>query len=286
MIPRKALPSLSILPALTAILILGVSCSKPKLEITLRLDPGKPGTMLIYKQTYTQVGSVYRGDTITKEINRKSDADVTYTTEEILPNGKALIQERDVWSWDEMSDDSDKVTRQVKEDMLTFEVAPNGKIVDFTIEDDKSSSYESYLRNYLEQGQPVFPEEKVSQGYSWTQKSTLELPDRNPIEASTTYTVKGMARKMGYDCVIIEYAGNMAIPLYPDPADSTAKQGLDKINVSGVMYHAYKKGVLVSQDEKREIVSQRTRIEKGQADSYRVELTAMLTVSLVDIEEI
>jgi len=86
-------------------------------------------------------------------------------------------------------------------------------------------------------------------GRSWTQNTLVALPNET-LEASTTYKLSSFAREAGYDCVLIEYAGNLIIPFGPSPDDSTQRSGIDHISTEGVMYFAYKEGLVVLQRER------------------------------------
>ncbi|MEW5796645.1 MAG: hypothetical protein AB1772_09845 [Candidatus Zixiibacteriota bacterium] len=139
---------------------------------------------------------------------------------------------------------------------------PNGRMLDMEFVSDTVKGSLEYLKEYYKQGYPVFPDGEVSQGYSWTQTTTVVLPD-GPMEASTTYTIKSFARERGYDCAVIEYDGLCIIPL---PAKQMEKidviSGVDRITSKGHMYFAYKEGMLVQLKERWILSSDRLVIEK------------------------
>jgi len=84
---------------------------------------------------------------------------------------------------------------------------------------------------------PVFPDEKISTGYTWTQKTPVDLPSGDTTTASMTYKIKGTTQKMGYNCAIIEYNGTVVLPLFRDPQDTTAFEMVDWIEMSGILYY-------------------------------------------------
>ncbi len=108
---------------------------------------------------------------------------------------------------------------------------------------------------------PVFPTGEISVGFNWTQSAKVMMPSQT-MEASTTYEVKSLVREMGYDCAVIEFTGNLIIPIEPDPADSIQVSGVDKIETTGKLYFAYKDGLVVLQRERWVVDGTRNYTEK------------------------
>ena len=153
----------------------------------------------------------------------------------------------------------DTVTKQlmVEEPMLDYS-KPNGRLVDIEYASDTVEGDLSYIEEYMKQGWPVFPDGEVGQGHSWTQTTTVLLPE-GPVEASTTFSVKSFARERGYDCVVIEYDGVCIVPLHQRTGkEHKLLSGVDRITSKGHMYFAYKEGFLVSLKERWMLESDRT----------------------------
>ena len=96
----------------------------------------------------------------------KMEADIVYTTQDLIDNNIAVVLEENRWSWDEPVNDSGQVRRITREYAYRLQVAPSGKVLDFKMLGDYSPTWENYARNYYEQGIPVFPEEEIPIGYS------------------------------------------------------------------------------------------------------------------------
>jgi hypothetical protein len=154
---------------------------------------------------------------------------------------------------------ADTVTRQTMPEQPMLEYAkPNGRLVDIEFASDTVEGDLSYLKEYTKQGWPVFPDGEVGLGHSWTQSTTVVLPE-GPVEASTTYSIKSFARERGYDCAVIEYDGVCIVPL-PQRTGKEHKllSGVDRITSKGHMYFAYKEGFLVSLKERWLLESDRS----------------------------
>jgi hypothetical protein len=134
---------------------------------------------------------------------------------------------------------TDTVSKQPMTDEPMLEYSkPNGRLVDIEYASDTVEGDLSYLKEYMKQGWPVFPDGEVGQGHSWTQTTTVVLPE-GPVEASTTYSVKSFARERGYDCAVIEYDGVCIVPL-PQRSGKEHKllSGVDRITSKGHLYFA------------------------------------------------
>jgi hypothetical protein len=125
-----------------------------------------------------------------------------------------------------------------------------------------------YLKNYYEQGLPVFPWYEVSPGYSWTQTTKVILPQET-MEAVMNYRVASLAREIGYDCAVIESDGEMIIPVEPSEDGSSQASGYDRIKTTGVLYFAYKDGIVVRQREQWSIDRVRPKTFGGATREYR-----------------
>ncbi|MEW5994326.1 MAG: hypothetical protein AB1744_08010, partial [Candidatus Zixiibacteriota bacterium] len=161
------------------------------------------------------------------------------------------------------------VTETVEETRrLELHVTPNGKVLEVSFIDHDDYAGIQYLKNYYEQGLPVFPSHELTPGASWTQTTRVILPGE-PMAASMTYRVVSLVREAGYDCAVIECEGDMIIPVESDPADTIRRSGLDRIESTGRLYFAYKEGAVVLQRERRVIDRERTKTVKGKTEEFR-----------------
>jgi hypothetical protein len=160
----------------------------------------------------------------------------------------------------------------------------DGKIIDFTPDGDISDQSLEYYRRLFEQTAPIYPHDLVPEGYSWTNSYKVML-DNGMTEATTTYKIKALAREAGYDCAVIEYKGNIIIPLGDDPmGDGSVKiSGTDRINVDGVTYFSYTEGILVRQEEKSHLIRSGTQLKEGKTTAFRIEENRNGLTRLVDI---
>ncbi len=281
-------------PPLTAIVIIGLalivffglSCTKQPTTYKLEVKYAPAGKILEYKLESHRVGSAFKNGELVENFDTKVEGDIIYTTQKVLPDGNCLILEENVWSWDEPVDDSGQVKRITRDYAYKYEIAPTGKMTDLKMLGEPSQPWEDYVKSFVEQGMPIFPEEPVSAGYQWVQKASVTLPDSQIYEAITTYTIKGTANKDGYDCVIIDYKGNLAIPLFKDPNDSLSASGVDWIEVNGLLYFAIDGGMAVNSEERRRVVSERSYIDRktGEAVARRHEFDAVISSNLASLE--
>ena len=269
---------------LTILVVMFASCSTTPTTFQLQVNYAPVGKIIKYTQESHRVGVIYKNEQKVKEVDLKIQGEITYTTQEILPGGDAVITEKNRWNWDEPAGDSGQVKRITKDYTYQVRISPSGKVADLKMVDASSPAWEDYIRLYCEQGMPVFPDQKISPGYSWTQSMSVTLVDSSSANAATTYRVKGVARKMGYDCAIIEYTGNLALPIFLDPADTLKLTGIDRIEMSGIMYFAIETGIAINSEEKRRVISERTYTKEGQVNRQRGESEEVISYSLVSIE--
>lgn len=248
---------------LVAVVVIGiVSCSPDSGKFTLAWKFEPAGKVTMYKLETHRVGTYYRnGDEYTEDFESKTEADVIYTTKELLPDGAAFIEEINRWSWDEKCGDSGQIKRSTREFIYDLHMTRQGKVLSFRRHKQPQPGWINYIKQYYEQCMPIFPEEGISVGHSWTQDATSLLPDSTTVEVSTRYTIKGKARKMGYECAIIEYKGDCALAITRNPADSTDSYGVDWIEYNGILYYAIDAGISIQSEEKRHVVSERHSIE-------------------------
>ena len=104
------------------------------------------------------------------------------------------------------------------------------------------------------------------------------------MNASTTYTIKSFVRELGYDCAVIEYTGNLLIPIEPKKDDKTQRSGIDKIQTKGMIYFAYIEGLVIKQTEKWKTEGTRTQIIDGEWEKYKFESNYDVNFILVRAE--
>jgi len=253
---------------ITAFLIVGcilfalLSCDQGEKRVSLQFK-FTPDTRLFYKEISKGTAKVTENDSVTSDRYAELEWTLEWYVRRLLEDTTAEIVETRTYRYVAQERDSTKSDTSAHTDRMTMYMKPNGKVVDLEPAKTRRGSL-SYMKNYLEQGQPVFPQGELAQGYSWTQSTKVILPD-GPIEASTTYEIKSFARERGYDCVVIAYDGNMAIPL--EPMEEKGYQlisGIDRITSSGHLYFAYKEGMIVVQMERWLLDGERYGISKDQ----------------------
>ena len=86
---------------LTLLVVIFVSCSTTPTTFQLQVNYAPVGKIIRYTQESRRVGVVYKNEQKAKDIDLKVQGEITYTTQEILPGGDAVILEENRWNWDE-----------------------------------------------------------------------------------------------------------------------------------------------------------------------------------------
>ena len=265
----------------TAALLGGLSCSSEPKSVLLQMKYGSPGSSISYKFSADQVGKVYSDSGLIRDFDVKVEGDIVYNTEDTLPGGGAIILEKNRWSWDEPADDSGQVKRVTQEYAYRVEMLADGKVVSLEMLNKPSQQSEDYVRNFAQQANPVFPHQRVAPGFSWLQTVPVELVDGTVDTSKMTFKLKGIARKMGYECAILEYSGNLVLPVFPNPDDTVAVSGIDRIDISGISYMAIDAGIIVTSDERRRTDREREYVgEKGKR-TRRSDIESVMNFELV-----
>ncbi len=270
---------------LAAVVIAGLSCSSENQTILLRMKYGPPGSSASYKFTADEVGKVFADTGTAREFDIKVEGDIVYNTQDTMPDGGAIILEKNRWSWDEPADDSGQVKRVTREYAYKVEMLADGKVVNLDMLDKPSQQSEDYVRNFAQQANPVFPHQKVAPGYSWMQTVPIEVVGGAVDTSKMTFKVKGMARKMGYECAVLEYSGNLVLPVFPNPDDSVAVSGIDRIDISGITYFAIDQGVIITSDERRRTDRERKYVNDKGEKTRRSEIESVMNFELVSLKE-
>jgi len=269
-------------PLFVAVLFLASSCEQGDKKITLRYK-FEPGLTLTYDQTVKRNYKVMEADSLIREAMTTLNARVIQSIQEVNDNGTAVMDETDTWYYERPSQKDTTRMEKIEETRnLKLTVKPDGDIVDVDFLDDESQSTRAYIKNYLEQGMPVFPPGEISVGFNWTQSAKVMMPSQT-MEASTTYEVKALVREAGFDCAVIEFDGNLIIPIEPDPTDSVKISGVDKINTTGKLYFAYKEGLVVLQRERWVVDGTRNYVTpKGEEKHRKVAMETDVEYALKD----
>lgn len=247
--------------------MLSVGCVQGDKKVTLRLKY-QPGMKLAYDQTTKSSTRVTAGDSLIEESSHTYEVDIVFHVISMGDDGAAEVLDSSTWSYDVVSkEDSTKTETVNRSRVSTLFVLPNGRYTDLILSPDEKLSTVTWLKSYFEQGMPVFPDGELSPGYSWTQSTKVLLPEET-MDASTTYTIKSLAREAGYDCAVIEYEGNMIIPVVETEIDSCTRQGYDEITLSGVTYFAYKEGIVIIERQNWRVEGYRQKTYQGKTDNY------------------
>lgn len=265
--------------------LIGSSCTEQPKPFRLRVRYEPAGKIVRYKMETHRVGSVSSGDKLVREIDVKTEGDIYYITQEMLPDSTAAVREKYIWTWDERADDTSQLVRKTREFNYDLLVTPLGKVNDLKMVDAPHKGYEDYARAFSQQGVTIFPDEEVSVGYQWTQTTSVALPGGDIDTASTVYKIKGSARKMGYECAIIEYSGNLVLPIFRVPADTLKAQGVDWIEMTGILYFARDAGIAVSSEERRRVVSDREYLKNDELVYRKAELEEMISYYVVSVDK-
>ncbi len=273
----------------TAILTIGLvcllagSCTQGERKISLKFRY-KPGMKLTYDQLSKRNTSVIEHDSVTRMDTMSYRVGIDQEVLRFVDDSTAEILETDIFKYvkPKPKDSAGPPDSVTENQQVTLQMLPNGKIVNFKFADDSNMPRIAYIKNYYEQGIPIFPSGQRAPGYSWTQTTKVVLPDES-MEASTTFLIKSLVRENGYDCAVIQYEGNMLIPVVADPADTTKRSGVDHIKTSGVLYFAYTEGFVVEQKEKWKIDGDRSQIRKGKTVNFKVKTDYDVDYRLVKV---
>lgn len=264
------------------------SCTEGTKSVKLRFK-FEAGDSFEYHQTTRGIVRAHDTDTdkLLNDEYSEVEMDIQLQVEKILEDSTAEIIEAKTYTkrmrnmLDTTTTDTIK-TEPMEASRLIKYLTPRGGIVDLEFVSDTNRNEIQYLKDYYRQGLPEFPEREIAQGESWTQTTKVILPD-GPVDASTTYTIKGFSRERGYDCVIIEYDGVSIIPLIPAVHETyEIVKGTDKIISKGHLYFAYKEGAIVMINERWVLDSDRiiVKLAAKEDSDYKVGDTARMNIGI------
>ncbi len=259
-------------------------CDTGDRKVTLRLKY-RPGMKLVYEQTTKRTTRITAGDSLIEQSGHFYDANVTFNIISLDEDGVAEVLDSTTWSYEVADSANPGKMKQVNRTRVSTQfIQPDGRCVDLGLSPNENIATVSWLKSYFEQGMPVFPEGELSPGYSWTQTTKVMLPDET-LDASTTYTIKSIAREAGYDCAVIEFDGNMIIPVVETEVDNCSREGYDEIKISGVTYFAYKEGIVVIERQGWQVLGHRRKKCDGIVDRYQINSRSDLEFTLTRFEK-
>ncbi len=268
---------------LSGLILLGLSsCSEKPAQFKLRFNHGPVGEQSKYGLESHRVGATYKNDDLVEEFDSRIEGNFTYLVRENRSDEIYLIEENNIWSWDVASGDSGQIKRETKEYNYITKINSRGRIIEFEALGETTPTRTNYIRNFFDQGMPIFPENEIAIGESWTQNASAIMADGDSVAVSSTYKLKGTARKKGYDCVIIEYNGRLILPIVPYDDDPSRATGFDQIDMSGIFYFAYHEGKNIHNEEKRKFVANRQYVKDGEEINRITEFDAVLSQYLVE----
>lgn len=235
--------------------------------------PHQMGYVNTFKQEGTQKLQVWQQDSLVHSASRSLSFDISQQVIRILPDSTAAVEEKSSMVLIGPNRKDSTITDTMKEDraFVLYE-APNGKIVDFESQTPIDSAAIAHFRSWYEQACPMFPDSAVGVGNQWTNRTTVAV-DSQTFETSTSFTVKAFEQLRGYDCIVVDFAGNIILPVHISKSDSMLLGGKDEIRVEGTFWFACNEGFFVEQTQKEIIEGRRDMRENGKEFSrnYRID---------------
>jgi hypothetical protein len=264
------------------IVICLIGCGNQKKEIRL-VYQFSTDDIYYYVHDIKKSTIVYENDSMTYSGDKTYQISYMAETMENINDSKARL----FYSYT-MTGEKQEAKKDIKPKKWSSEIimASNGKIVEFFPDSNISNESIEYYQKMFEQTSPMYPNGLISEGYTWNNSYKVLLDD-GMTDASTTYKLKSIVREAGYDCAIIEYKGNMVIPLGNSCSEDTsvAVSGVDRIEVEGVTYFAYTKGITIREEEKSTMIREGTQLKDGKTTSFRIEEKRTTLTRLTDIEQ-
>lgn len=259
-------------------LVIGCGSSTPTYRLQFKYSPGS-----VYSYQQVSKGTVVsrERDSITTNRQTEVTSNITFTVRRVVDDTTWEIQQKmeSVYHTLNRLDSSESDTTTSPPDLMMY-MAPSGRIVDCEYAaKEEGGDNAAYMKEYFRQGTPVFPDQAVPIGYSWTQTYDVTV-NGSPVQVSTTYTIQACEQKQGKDCVALAYSGKMVIPFEASPTDSLKRQGVDRLTNEGVMYHSVKEGMTVAQTERWVLDGDRVKFKDGAEIPYTVRADYQVTYDL------
>jgi hypothetical protein len=244
------------------------SCSQQQKTVLLRFKH-EPGLSESFEWSAKRHWKKMQGDSLINEGTYVVEATIDREVRRVLPDSTGEIVQNSTWIILRPSEDDSLVTDTVTGDRtLTFYTKPDGRLVDIEFPEDFGKEIDtSYYRTFYEQAATVFPNRPVKQGETWTHRSMVLLKDEQ-VEAFTDYTLRSFAREKGFDCAVIDFEGEMVVPINQSPDDTTKRHGVDRTKITGMMYFAYTEGTIISSRERLIQTFDRTYLKNGEWVNY------------------
>lgn len=270
---KSGITKLTLIAIGLGMMLSGCGTDKKEIRLDYKFDTGKKYHFVYNSQTSTTAYEndklVYSGDSTFR---------VSYVQEaiEIMDDTCARLH----FTYTDESQGKSAETWSTEYVMST-----NGEITDLATGEDVTEESVEYYKRLLEQAAPMYPDEPVTEGFTWNHTVRILL-DEGATDAKTTYKVKSFVREAGYDCAIIEYKGNMIIPLEADCiTEDGVAVGHDKIEVEGAAYFAYTEGIVIKEEENSKLVREGAVTIDGRTTDFKIEEERSYTCTLTNIEE-
>ena len=238
------------------------------------------GTTLSYHQTMDRSIKVTQNDSVT--VDKKEHLRTEFTQLCVFEPKDSVYQISQKEWWYCPKEDSTQGDTLLWEQTMLLTVKPNGKLVRLTPSTEEEKTAATYTKNMLEQGTPVFPSERLSVGSKWTQSTRVEFPG-DTLEASTTFRVVRIDLEGKFRCAVIEYNGNLILPLEENLMDSLKRSGVDYVTSKGESWYAIDGGYPVKTIEKWIIKGDRKKVIKGEVVPYTIAVESDLKMILKDV---
>ena len=237
------------------------------------------GTTLSYQQTMDRSIQITQDDSVT--VDKREHLRTEFTQLCVFDTKDSVYQISQKELWYGPKKDSTGGDSLMWENAILLTVKPNGRLVQLVPakEDEKSSA--TYLKNMMEQGTPVFPSERLKVGSKWTQSTQVVFPS-DTLEASTTFQVARIEMEGKYRCAVVEFRGNLILPMEESPMDSLKRSGVDYVTSKGESWYAIDGGYPVKTNEKWLIKGERKKTVKGEIIPYTIAVESDIKMILKD----
>lgn len=265
---------LSITAILSIIVLLAIfsTCGEGGRKVVIHY-PHLMGYMNVFKQEGIQKLQVWQHDSLVYSVSRSLAFDISQRVLRVLPDSTAAVEELSTMVLIGPNHKDTTIIDTIKENraFVLYE-APNGKIVDFESQTPVDSATNAHFRSWYEQACPVFPDSAVGIGSQWTNRTSVTV-DSQTLETATSFTVKAFEQMRGYDCIVVDFAGNIILPVRARKTDSVTLGGRDEIRVEGTFWFAFNEGLFVEQSQKEITEGRRDLREKGKefTRTYRID---------------
>ncbi len=261
-----------------------LSCSQTTPTYLLKFKYAA-GSVLTYEQTVKGTVTAKERDSVTIDKINSVTSQLEYTVRRVVDDTTVeLVQTSTSQSHSVSRIDSTVTDTTEVAPEITIYVSPNGRVQDMVMGSGKDSEYSGYWKEYFRQGTPVFPSQPIAVGHTWTQTFSVTI-DGKPVSVSTAYTINGVEKRQGHDCVAIGYSGRMVLPMKAAASDTTQRHGVDRISMNGTMYFAPDEGATIDQVEKWILDGERTKLRDGKEVSYTVKADYDVTMELKGIKK-